>query len=81
MTLSELKKSLTRMQTSSTSLMVSMAMINNDIASLICAIENADDDGIVNSIAELGKSSKLMADSLEAYCDASVVFLRGDLLD
>ena len=81
MTPQELKNSLARMQMCSLALIISLARHNKDLAELAASIDNENEYAFVDSVAALGKSSKSVADSLDAYCNSSNFLMRGDWLD
>lgn len=71
MTPQEVKRKLIQLQASALELIVSLAMLNHDTSSLLTALDTLDSDLLVEGLSAMGKSSKSVADSLEAFCDSS----------
>lgn len=78
MTPSELKNSLLRMQMCSVALMLSLAKHNKDLAALAASIDNENEFDFIDSVAALGTSSKMVADTLGEYCDSSAFLIGGN---
>lgn len=71
MTLQEAQNKLKQMQASALELIVSLAMLNHDTSTMLTALDTLSADMLADSLSAMGKSSKCVADSLDAFCDAS----------